>query len=102
MRKRIGKTVTFLLLLPLVGGIAIMMKSGALGIHGVGHEFQNLALKMSLFRMVVVGGTVLFGWRWIIRLCVSYFGVEIGNLKYRVLIWYLAAEFVVVASLFWT
>ena len=76
-----------------------MMNFSSMGIENVNTEFQNLALKIAIGRLVIVGAAVLLGWGFISRAVAVYFRVEVGPLKYRVLFWYVFAEAVIIWSL---
>ena len=80
--------------------VAKMMNVSSLGITSVGSEFQSMALKLSVGRLLIIGSAVLFGWGFIARGIAVYFQVEVGPFKYRVLMWYVLAEAVIIMSLF--
>jgi len=76
-----------------------MMNFSALGVANVTTDFQNLALKLSIGRFIVIGSAILFGWELIVKGVSAYFRVEVGAIKYRVFFWYTFAEIAIIWSL---
>jgi len=96
-----GKYIVTCLLVLVLGYVIVnLMNLGADGIEGTGTDFQRLALKMAIGRLVIIGGSILLAWGFISRLVAVYFRVEIGPLKYRILIWYVLAEAVLIWSVY--
>ena len=97
------KVATKLLLLLGIGVVVFvtvhLMQSSAGGVVNAADDLQSLSLKMAVGRLLIVGTSVLLGWRYIARALDVHFHVDIAFMKYRVLFWYLAAEAVIVWSL---
>lgn len=90
--------ISFLVIVAMV--VALLMRSTATGIEGAGGDFQGLAIKMAICRVVVLGFSMLFAWEFIAKKFYGFFRVDISLVQFRVLGWYLAAEAVVIGSLY--
>ena len=96
-----AKALAVLLFVGLLGVMTVqLMNMGADGIVTAGSEFQKLAIKITIARVAIIGGVAFIAWGFIARLVAVYLRVEIGPLKYRFLFWYLAAESVLIWSVY--